>query len=169
MVVREDYFADTGEVYLQVTRVDGHCFRMRSSVQQNAVAIGFDEGGESPFAKPGRLSHEHRGEHGDFEGADLPRLLGDGLCGPLDGLREWTRPPSYQNRKKKERRRKSMAKIHGDALEWKEQYYPHTRSVCYNSGRWVVGQFEFLTPCVTNNGILLAEAARREKKFKLTD
>ena len=36
------------------------------------------------------------------------------------------------------------------------------------SDRGVVGQFKFLTYSVTNQEILLAKNARREKKFKLT-
>jgi hypothetical protein len=71
MVVSEDDFPDPGEVDLQVARVDGHRFRMRPGVEENAMAVRFDEGGESPFAKPRRFSHEHRGEHSDFEGVDL--------------------------------------------------------------------------------------------------
>src|SRR5438128_2543680 len=71
MVVCEDDFVDAGEINLQVAGVRSDGVGMRARVEENAVAVRFDERREAPLAEGGWLSDEHGREHCDFEGVDL--------------------------------------------------------------------------------------------------
>src|SRR5262245_6322310 len=65
MVMSQDDFMDAREVHVQFTGVRRHGVRVCSRVEQDAVAVRFNEGGEAPFTEPGRFSDEHGREHGD--------------------------------------------------------------------------------------------------------
>ena len=80
VIVGEDDFAHVAEVEFQITHVGEDGFGARTGVDEDAMAVGFDQRGKSPFPDP--LVGKHGGEDGDFEVLNLRmRFSGArGLC-----------------------------------------------------------------------------------------
>src|SRR5262249_29114836 len=76
MVRSEGCFGDAGKVELQLCRFQGERVRVRASVEQNAMAVRFDERGKAPFANASGFADEHGGEDSDFEGVNLGGWIG---------------------------------------------------------------------------------------------
>ncbi len=75
VVVGENHILHGGEVNAQLFCVLQNSVRTVARIHEHAMAVGLDEGGESPLADA--LVGEHGRKNGDFKGVHL----GVGFCG----------------------------------------------------------------------------------------
>jgi hypothetical protein len=68
VVVTEEDFLHAGQVHAQFLRVPEHGVGPRAGVEQDAAAIGFDQGGEAPFTDP--PVRQHGRKHKNAQGAN---------------------------------------------------------------------------------------------------
>ena len=81
MVVAQDDVADVGEIDLQLLSVTEDGLLARARVEQEPVAIDFDQGGETPLPDAVGVG-QHRGEDRDLDGVGAP--LGSEHAGRRD-------------------------------------------------------------------------------------
>ena len=92
VIVREDDFADVADIEFEITQVGKNGLGTGTGIDENAMAIGFHQRGEAPFADA--LISEHGGQNGDLQVLNLRvrfrgrSLRGDDDCSCEDAARQ---------------------------------------------------------------------------------
>lgn len=76
VIVGKDDFVNGGKIDLQFFQVQSDGIPMGAGINENLMAIRFNQCGKTPFADTCGLAHEHGGENSDFEGVDLGGGIG---------------------------------------------------------------------------------------------